>query len=951
MSRWSSTFRALGFAGVGLILSTVGELLKHVFLPNISIWQSHASTIAFCTFLAFFLSRWVIRREQGFLDTIKAHEDFSDTVIQQLPALLCILRPDGSLLRWNPQVETKLGYSRHTLSKINILDALREEDREQARQKLEAVVNLNVAETDGYLLHRDGTKIPLSFTGKSIVFRGEPCILGIAVEISEKKRVRDQLRLQAAALRAAANGIVITGRDGNIEWVNPAFTAMTGFTREEVIGKNPRLLKSGRHGKEFYDNLWSTISSGKVWRGEMANCRKDGTQYTEEMTITPVSSRHGQITHYIAIKQDISARKLAEDALRRAEERFREIFDQAVTGIFQSSPQGHFLMMNPAMARMLRQSSPAQALAEINDIGVLYGDRAKRRELLARLEANGTLHFEHEFSGKDGTALWLSLNLRCIYNDDGSVAYYEGTAEDITTRMQAEKALQESEERLRLFVEHAPVALAMFDREMRYLSVSRRWLANHGLDRDLHGVSHYDVFPSVPERWKQAHRRGLAGEVVGEDEDRVELANGSVQWTRWVVRPWYETARKVGGIVLFTEDITERKRLESELQQAQKMEAVGRLAGGVAHDFNNMLGVITGYSDLLKLRTDLDEKAVHQIEQIHTAATKAASVTQQLLAFSRKQIIQPRILDLNEVVSKLSNMVRRLVGDDIVLTVSLLCPEARVNADASQIDQIIMNLAVNARDAMPTGGKLMIETDMCELDESHAFDREHVRPGRYVRLTVSDTGCGMDRETMSHLFEPFFTTKELGRGTGLGLSIVYGIVKQSEGYIRAHSEPGSGTSFEIHLPLVEAAAEPVVPARTDEVPTGSEIILLVEDDDAMRNLTTRCLETGGYTVLSAQDGESALRAVREREGPIHLLLTDVVMCGISGHELARSLLLVRPSTRVLYMSGYTADLIAQRGVLEPQVALLEKPFTREVLLRKVRTVLDDGRLAHPAAAF
>ncbi|MGC2260602.1 MAG: PAS domain S-box protein [Candidatus Sulfotelmatobacter sp.] len=928
-------------SAISLVLCGTYEVLKQAFFPHVSVWQSHVATVLFFTCVMFFLSRTVIRRERHFLAAIEEREEFTNSVIQNLPVLLCIFDADGKFVRWNRQLENKLGYSQTELSNLTILETISEEDQKRVKKTMAATFTQNAAETEALLLHSDGTKTPYYLTGVRIIFQGKPCVLGIAVDISAQRRVQDQLQLQAAALRAAANGIVITNHKGAIEWVNPAFTTMTGFTMKESIGNNPRLFKSGMHGKDFYAGLWSTISSGNVWRGEITNCRKDGSSYTEEMTITPVVSDDGTIAHYIAVKQDISARKRSEEALQRAEEQYRSIFDEAIIGIFRSTPDGRFIMMNPAMAKMLRWDSPEQAIDNIKDIGVLYGDGAERRELQTLVEDKGTLHnYMHKFRRRDGTDLWLSLNLHCIYKEDGTPEYYEGTAEDITLRRQAEEAVEESEKRFRLFVEHAPVGLAMFDREMRYLCASRQWLANYSADRDVRGLSYYELFPTIPERWKEAHRRGLAGEVVREEAEHIVRLDGSAQWIRWEVRPWYEKGNEIGGIVIFSEDVSERRLLETQLQQAQKMEAIGRLAGGVAHDFNNMLGIITGFSELLKEQPNLAKKAVHQIEQIHLAGKKAASLTQQLLAFSRKQIIQPRILDLNEVVSKLSSMLRRLIGDDIELTIHFSCSDALVYVDASQIDQVIMNLAVNARDAMPNGGKLMIETDSCELDDAYAIQHRPVRPGRYVRLTITDTGCGINAETMSHLFEPFYTTKELGKGTGLGLSIVYGIVKQSDGYIWVYSEPGQGTSFKIYLPFHAATVQrEEAPAKIENV-NGSETVLVVEDDQGFRSMVVGFLKELGYTVLEAGNGEQALEIAASANTPVQALITDIVMPKMGGRDLADKLMSKFPNTKVLYTSGYTHDGVVQTRVLKEGEVFLQKPFALSELSKKLREVIE-----------
>ena len=944
----SLILKSLRIAAVGASLAIAYQVLAAAISSHATAWELHVAYTLFIVFLSLLLSWGFVRREQGFLEWVRASEEFGNSVIDHLPVILCIVGADGHFVRWNAQFESKLGYSKDQLSKIKVLETVAEQDRERVKRAMEDTRLGKSVETEASLLHANGRTIPFYTTGSRIVFRGRTCLLGVAIDLSTQKEAQEALRLQAAALRAAANAIVITDREGTIEWVNPAFTVMSGFNAEESVGKTPRIVKSGRHDEAFYRDLWSTISAGHPWQGEITNCRKDGVTYIEEMTITPVISEDGTVGHYVAVKQDVTARKQIEDALRFAEERYRDIFDQAAIGIFQSTPEGRFLMMNKAMARMLRFDSPEQALVEIQEIGRFYNDPAARSQWQEQIEAQGVTHCEREFHLKDGTPLWLSLNIRCIYGEDGMPAYYEGTAEDITNRKLAEKAHLESEERLRLFIEHAPVALAMFDREMRYVRASRRWLSDYRLDRDVTGLSHYEVFPDIPDRWKQAHKRALAGEILREESDCFESAASTI-WLRWEARPWYQSEDEIGGIVILTEDVTEKRLLENELRQAQKMEAVGRLAGGVAHDFNNMLGIINGYSELLKLRPDLDKKTLDQVEQIHTAGKKATSLTQQLLAFSRKQILQPQVLGLNDAVAKLSKMLKRLIGEDIELIVRLGSCDTRVKVDPSQVDQAIMNLAINARDAMPNGGKLIIETDVCDLEEGYSMRHRPIVPGRYVRLSLTDTGCGMTHETMSHLFEPFFTTKGLGRGTGLGLSIVYGFVKQSSGYVWAYSEPNQGSSFKIYLPLQSAeVARAHANTAMPECTSGSETILIVEDDSGLRSLLVGVLRGLGYSVFEAGDGEAADEIAATES--IDLLITDIVMPRMSGRELADRLLGRKPSLKVLYTSGYTHDGVVQMRELGDGEAFLQKPFGLSELTRMIREVIDKKLPAAPHKA-
>jgi PAS domain S-box-containing protein len=403
---------------------------------------------------------------------------------------------------------------------------------------------------------------------------------------------------------------------------------------------------------------------------------------------------------------------------------------------------------------------------------------------------------------------------------------------------------------------------------------------------------------------------------------------------------------KLQGVML---DITQRKQAEAALhqseeqfRQSQKMEAIGRMAGGVAHDFNNLLTAITGYSELLLLGSKLDGRVRGNLEEIRKAAERAAGLTHQLLAFSRRQVLRPVVLDLNLLLTNVHKMLRRLIGEDIELVTVLGTNLGRVKADPGQLEQVVMNLVVNARDAMPHGGKLTLETANVELDEAYARAHVPTRPGFYIMIAITDTGIGMDSETLARIFEPFFTTKEQGKGTGLGLSTVYGIVKQSDGFIWAYSEPGRGTSFKIYLPRVEGeAAIPAEMAESPvELPHGTETVLLVEDEESVRNLIRTILQEYGYTVLEAYHGGEALRMAIRHEGSIHLLLTDVVMPLMSGRQLAEKLAPLRPETKVIYMSGYTDHTIVHHGILEPGTVFLQKPFTPGTLTRKLREILD-----------
>ena len=427
---------------------------------------------------------------------------------------------------------------------------------------------------------------------------------------------------------------------------------------------------------------------------------------------------------------------------------------------------------------------------------------------------------------------------------------------------------------------------------------------------------------------------------VGEVETKWVQQDGNIIDCRIRACPLDSENPSKGQIVTIA-DISEAKQLAAQFQQAQKMEAVGRLAGGVAHDFNNLLTSVMGYSDLMLMDLAEDDPFREMLEEIKEGGRRGASLSRQLLAFSRKQILQPVVLDLNRIINEFMKMLERLIGEDVELE-TVLAPELRrVEADPGQMEQVIMNLVINARDAMPDGGELIIETVNANLDEDYA--REHdvrLKPGPYVMLGVSDTGMGMDAETQSLIFEPFFTTKEEGKGTGLGLATVYGIVKQSRGYIHVYSEPGQGTTFKIYLPAVEGEAVQVQKEQISTDLTGTETILIVENDDALRNLVRKILKLQGYRILDAENGIEALKVSKKHEGRIHLVITDVVMPKMGGRKLVERLRRLRPEMKLVYMSGYTDEAIVHHGVLMPGIEFLQKPFTSASLKRKVREVLD-----------
>ncbi len=561
-------------------------------------------------------------------------------------------------------------------------------------------------------------------------------------------------------------------------------------------------------------------------------------------------------------------------------------------------------------------------------------------EVQAAVAGGEPFVLEYRIRDADGREKWVWERGSSVRDErDDSVAL-EGFIIDITARKRLRRKLERSEERYRNLVENLNDVVFMLDLEARIQYISSA-IEKYGYSVDeVVGRPFFRfVHPADVERLLEGLRDTLAGGIESR-EFRAYDKQGRVRHVRTSVRP-LEIGGSLEGVTGVLVDLTDRKRIEDQLRASQKMEAVGQLAGGVAHDFNNLLTVIDSYAELAAAELRESDPIREDLVQIRDATRRASSLTRQLLAFSRKQVMEPEVLDLGEVIAGLESMLRRLLGEHIEISVRLQERLSCVKADLSQIEQVIVNLAVNARDAMPTGGELTLSTAEIELDGDRSGEAGGVEPDRYVALSVGDTGRGMDTETLERIFDPFFTTKEQGKGTGLGLSTVYGIVKQSGGQIRVESEPGRGTTFEVLLPRVDG---PPRPGRRSSVPAriaGGETVLVVEDERMVRRIAERVLSASGYRVLSAANAGEALLICEQHEGGIDLVLTDVVMPQMSGDRLAERLAERWPRIRVLYMSGYTGDEIAQHGSLNPEAHFVSKPFTASELARKVRAALDE----------
>jgi PAS domain S-box-containing protein len=759
-------------------------------------------------------------------------------------------------------------------------------------------------------------------------------------------------------------GVVVLDRSGRIIFANPRAEQVLGVSRTEMMQRTYNTLAwriTAWDGSPFPDEqlpFRRVLATGKaVHDVRHAIERPDGGRALLGISAAPLLDRAGQVDRVVAIVEDLTQRVQDQQALARSEERFRTLVQQVPAVVYVSNldEAGTTLYISPQIERMLGFTAEEWIADPELWIKRLHpDDRPLALAEYNRTRATGQpLRCEYRSIARDGREVWIHEEGIALPDRDGQTSIHQGVLVDITERKQAEAALRRAEEQYRGIFENAAVGIFRSTLQGRFLTVNPALARMLGYDSPEELMSTVtDIAQQLyvpPERRAEVLNTVAANPALTRFEVEFRRKDGKVITSELKTRMVRDQKGAALYLEGFVEDITEQRNLEAQLRQAQKMEAVGRLAGGVAHDFNNLLTAILGYSDLMVLRLNDQDPLRKDAEEIKKAAKQASALTSQLLAFSRKQVLQPTVLDLNQAVSNVQKMLKRLIGEDVELVTILGSGLGRVKADPGQVEQVIINLAVNARDAMPQGGQLIIETANVELDEEYVRGHMGAKTGQYVMLAISDTGMGMDAETQSHLFEPFFTTKQQGKGTGLGLATIYGIVKQSEGNIYVYSEPGQGTTFKIYLPRAEENNLTVAPGTCPSTrQRGWETILVVEDNDLVRELIRSVLSQAGYTVLEARNGPHALQVFQQYSGPIQLLVTDVVMPGMmSGRELARRLLPVAAGLKVLYLSGYTDDAIVHHGVLDAGVAFLQKPFTPDVLAHKVREVLDATRLSTP----
>jgi len=760
------------------------------------------------------------------------------------------------------------------------------------------------------------------------------------------RKLADEARRESEQMyRSVINNIqdvfYRSDKNGRLLMGSPSGVKVFGYdSYEEMIGLP---LEGFWVNPEDREGLLSEIRAhGSVQDFEGLMKKKDGMPFHVSFTTHFYYDDAGNILGTEGVIRDITKRKQAEQALQASEAKYRNIFENAVEGFFQSSPEGRFLNVNPAMARMCGYASPEDMINSITDIKLqFYVNPEERRAYVKRLEESGIdENFEHQVYRKDGSIIWISTNTRAVRDVSGNIIYFEGTHEDITKRKKVELELTASELFLKQTQSIARLGGWKANPHTNYLEWTDGIYDIIGAPRDYKPGLAEGLKYFLPEYILHIEEKVINCLATGETfvmEAEVVTEAGKRLWTE--VRglaPIIQGGRSyVAGTL---QDITARKQLESQLFQAQKMEAVGTLAGGVAHDFNNILSAIMGYASLLQLKIERDSPLSSYIAQILTSSERAAQLTQSLLTFSRKQQITMKPFLLNDAIANIQKLLRRLLTEDIELKTHLAQERLVVLGDVNQIGQVVMNLVTNARDAMPAGGVISIYTSRFTMDGKFVTIHGFGKPGEYAQIMVSDTGTGIDEHILPKIFEPFFTTKAVGKGTGLGLSLVYGIVDQHNGYIDVRSRPDKGTSFFIYLPLITQSIETKGAQGIKVALTGTEKILVAEDNKEVRNLISMVLTENGYTVITAEDGLEAIRIFSEQS--VDMVILDVIMPKMNGKEVLESLKKQQPSLKALFMSGYTYDIIQEKGISQEGVDLILKPLKPDEMLRKVRELLD-----------
>ena len=882
-------------------------------------------------------------------------------ILQAAPDAILICNRQGTLTLANSQAEKVFGYRLDELVGISIETLIPSRFRANHSVHREGFFSNPQTRPMGTGLklcglRKDGTEVPVEVSLSPVQTDDGWMALAVVRDVTERRLSEDDLRRSEDKYRsmisAMAEGVVVQERNGTISACNESAERILGLTESQIMGRtsvDPRWKAIHEDGSPFPGETHPSMIALHTGQRQSNVCmgvrRPDGNLNWILINAEPIFYPGTNLARAVVTTfSDITERKKIEEELRKSEERFQIALKNSPTVVFNQDLELRYTWIN----------GPVLGWAEGGWLGKTDGELIEA-ESAARLTAikrrvleTGKGTRQEVLVRHGGATAYYDLTVEPLRDINGNIDGITCAATDITRVREAERAIQRQEAQISAFFESSPVGMALLSRDLRYLRVNQQLARINRVPAGEHvGKTISEVLPTLASTVEPMFRKifteqasflniALDGDLSGNsDETRHWLAS------YFPVRNPTGPPEVAGGFVL---DVTEHKRLEEQLLQAQKLEAIGRLAGGIAHDFNNILGVILGHCELMERECSDDAGVVQRTESIKTSAQHAAALTRQLLAFGRKQVMQMQPLDLNEVIRHLSEMLNRVIGENIELVLDLSPSLGRVNADLVQIEQVVMNLIVNARDAMPKGGRLTVATANVDLGAEYLPSRPSVEPGPYVMVSVADTGQGMDERTMSRLFEPFFTTKEMGRGNGLGLSIIYGIVQQSKGQILVNSELGRGSTFKVYLPRLENLPIEALQKKraiSGAIGGGSETILLVEDDEALRDMVSSMLSRAGYKVICAASAREALVVAKAHVGSIALLLTDMILRGSAdGQEVYSLVKSQRPDIRVLFMSGYSETFIAASSESSSAIELLEKPFSWEQLRTRVREILN-----------
>jgi PAS domain S-box-containing protein len=782
----------------------------------------------------------------------------------------------------------------------------------------------------------DGNENIVEYVGMPVTWRGKSYTIGIDRDITERKKAEESNLLLTTALESTANGVVITDIKGNIAWVNKAFTGMTGYAELDVRGQNLRMLKSGIQDDSFYRSLWDTISAGNVWRGELINMKKDGSLYSEEMTITPLKKANGEITHFIAIKQDITERKNANRELKL----MAQTVESARDCITITDLENRLIFVNDAFRNAYGYTTE-ELLGK--DVSMLRspGTPVTMTDRILRDTQGGGWYGELMNRRKDGTDFPVELWTSAVRDDAGAQVALVGVARDITDRTIVEGHLRESEEQFRLIAENVADMIAVLDLDGKRIYSSPSYRSILGDPESLKGTDSYrEIHPDDREKVKRVFQETVRTGVGQRIEYRMVSKDGSLRTIESKGSVIKVGDGETSRVVVVSRDVTEEKLLAAQFLRAQRMESIGTLAGGIAHDLNNVLAPIMMAIEILrdKIPSPGGQKILTTIE---TSAKRGSDIVKQVLAFGRGVTGDRILVQLKHVVNEVAKIAHETFPKLIEIKTDIPRDLWTVSADPTQMHQVLLNMLVNARDAMPHGGTLSISAENVNLDAGHSRTQPESTPGPYVSIVISDTGTGIPADIQGKIFEPFFTTKEIGMGTGLGLSTTLAIVKSHGGFINLTSEVGKGTTFCIHIPATGTASGEALASVKADLPMGhGELILIIDDEAAVREITKETLEVYGYKTITASNGAEGVALFAENAKDIKVVITDMMMPVMGGEAVIVALHKRDPGVKIIATSGLTD----KRKIVTPPHAgapgFLAKPYTAEALLKALAAALE-----------